>query len=85
MIEGQNVTIEFRWADGHYDRLPEMAAELVRRRVSVIVANTPANVSAKAATDMIPIVFTTAATLLQRKTRRSGAPINGAMDPSEEV
>ena len=59
-VEGENLTIEFRWAEGHYDRLPGMAAELVRRDVSVIVANTPANLAAKAATSRIPIVFTTA-------------------------
>jgi putative ABC transport system substrate-binding protein len=39
--EDQNVAIEYRWAEGHYDRLPEMAADFVRRHVSVIVANTP--------------------------------------------
>jgi len=59
-IEGQNVAIEFHWAEGHYERLPEMAANLVQRDVSVIVANTPANLAAKKATDTIPIVFTTA-------------------------
>ena len=55
--EGQNVTIEYRWADNQYERLPALAADLVNRRVSVIFANSPSIPAAIAATKTIPIVF----------------------------
>ena len=57
-VEGQNIVIEGRWAEGRYDRLPDLAAELVRLKVDVIVANpTPAAAAAKKATGTIPIVI----------------------------
>src|SRR5262249_12560869 len=59
-VEGRDVSIEYRWAEGHYDRLPTLASELVGRRVSVLAATggIASVVAAKAATTAIPIVFT---------------------------
>jgi len=57
-VEGQNLAIEYRWAEGHYDRLPALAADLVDRKVDLIMASSPPSaLAAKSATSTIPIVF----------------------------
>jgi putative tryptophan/tyrosine transport system substrate-binding protein len=88
-VEGENVTIEFRWAEGQYNRLPALAAELVRRKVDVIAANGVAVLPARAATTTIPIVFTTALDPVQlglvASLSRPGGNITGVTSLSVEV
>jgi putative ABC transport system substrate-binding protein len=89
-VAGRNVVIEYRWAEGQYDRLPGFIADLIQRKVNAIAAtSTPAAVAAKAATTAIPIVFTTSGDPVRlgfvTNLSRPGGNLTGASQLNVEV